>query len=66
MLLQLPDVDEAESPDTWVNDVAAATETNEAVVRVIAVAIDERDWTPRDSESSGRTGERPADECGDF
>ena len=66
MLLRPPDVDEAESSDASVNDVAAATETNEAVVRAIAMAIDERDRTPRDSKSSGRTYERPADECGDF
>jgi len=43
MLLRPPDIDEAESPDTWVNDVAAAAETDEAVARAIAVTIDERD-----------------------
>jgi len=69
MLLQLPDIDDADSLEAWADDVASVTDTDEAVVRAIATAVDERDRspeTPWDSESSGRTYEWPANEHGDF
>jgi len=69
MLLQLPDIDDADSLEAWADDVASVTDTDEAVVRAIATAVDERDQspeTPWDSESSGRTYEWPANEHGDF
>jgi hypothetical protein len=69
MMLQLPDIDEAESLAAWTDDVASATGADEPLVRAIATAVDERDQspeTPWDAESSGRTYDWPANESGDF
>ncbi|MDS0284207.1 hypothetical protein [Haloarcula onubensis] len=69
MLVQLPDIDEAESLETWADEVASVTGADDVVVRAIATAVDGRDRspeTPWDAESSGRTYDWPANEHGDF
>jgi len=61
MSLRLPDIDDA--LDARAADVASATDTDPAVVRAIATAVDERDsW---ESESSGRTYAWPANDHGE-